>query len=190
MRKDLYFSCDIEADGPIPGPFSMSSIGLCVCGLRQDGEAFVPIDVELETFYAELKPISESFDPQAMAVSGLDRDDLIRNGKPPKQAMQELEAWVEELAGRHQARPVFAAYPLGYDWMFSYWYMSHFARSPFGFSSAIDMKTLYSQKFGVPICRSTKRFMPKRLLSGRKHTHNALDDAIGQGEMFQKMMAE
>jgi hypothetical protein len=26
--------------------------------------------------------------------------------------------------------------------------------------------------------------MPKRLLSGRRHTHHGLDDAIEQGELF------
>jgi hypothetical protein len=33
--------------------------------------------------------------------------------------------------------------------------------------------------------------MPKRWFEGnRRHTHEALDDAIGQGELFIKMRAE
>ena len=38
-RPDLYFSVDIEADGPIPGPYSMVSLGACVAG-TYDGATF------------------------------------------------------------------------------------------------------------------------------------------------------
>jgi hypothetical protein len=30
MRPDVYFSVDVEADGPIPGPYSMLSVGVAV----------------------------------------------------------------------------------------------------------------------------------------------------------------
>jgi hypothetical protein len=188
-RKDLYFSCDIEADGPIPGDYSMSSIGLCLCG-SYDGENFQAIDVEKETFYAELKPISNTFDPEAAAVSGLDRNDLINNGQDPADAFRELHDWVRDVAVRYQGKPVFTAYPLGYDWLFTYWYMTKFAKSPFGFASFLDIKTFYSSIYDQPIARSTKSFMPKHLHSKRRHTHNALDDAQGQGELLQNIFLE
>ena len=35
--------------------------------------------------------------------------------------------------------------------------------------------------------RSTKRQMPAALLSARPHTHNALDDAVEQAELFQNL---
>ena len=31
--EDMYFSADIEADGPIPGPYSMLAFGLVVAGV-------------------------------------------------------------------------------------------------------------------------------------------------------------
>jgi hypothetical protein len=46
------------------------------------------------------------------------------------------------------------------------------------------MKTMYAVKAGVPVGRSVKRLMPKSLLSTRRHTHHALDDAIEQAELF------
>src|SRR3954467_4522784 len=85
-QSDLYISADVEADGPIPGPYSMLSFGLAVAG-GYDGEQFVRADPPSQTFYRELAPISESFDPEALAVSGLDRDRLVREGEPPKTAM-------------------------------------------------------------------------------------------------------
>ena len=79
---DLYFSVDIEADGPIPGPFSMLSFGLVVAG-RFDGRQFESRLDRPDTFYRELKPISRSFVPEALEVSGLDRDRLEREGADP-----------------------------------------------------------------------------------------------------------
>lgn len=85
-RTNIYFSADVEADGPIPGPYSMSSFGLAVAG-SFDGTTFAPADPAELTFYAELKPISEQYVPEAAAVSGLDRDRLVREGLDPREAM-------------------------------------------------------------------------------------------------------
>lgn len=186
---EVFFSCDIEADGPIPGRYSMSSIGLCVAGtLTSDGWA--PADPELHTFYRELKPISEQWDPEAAAVSGLDRDELIRSGADPARAMRELAEWVNQTSREYDGKPVFAAYPLSFDWGFVWWYMGNFeVRNPFGFSNCFDMKTAFSVKNGQSAVRkSTKRYMPKTLLGNRKHTHNALDDAQGQADLLSNLM--
>lgn len=92
-RPSLYISVDIEADGPIPGPYSMISFGAAVAG-RQDGASHTAADPEQNTFYRELRPISEASVPEALAVSGLDRDRLLREGVEPAVAMAEFRAWV------------------------------------------------------------------------------------------------
>jgi hypothetical protein len=57
---DQYFSADVETDGPIPGPYSILSFALVFAG-SYDGQKFVrPKDLN-QTFYAELKPISENY---------------------------------------------------------------------------------------------------------------------------------
>jgi hypothetical protein len=33
---ETYFSVDVAADGPIPGPYSMISVGVAVAGTRAD----------------------------------------------------------------------------------------------------------------------------------------------------------
>ena len=55
---DVYFSADIETDGPIPGPYSMLSFALAYAGAF-DGETFYQPATYAETFYVELKPISQ-----------------------------------------------------------------------------------------------------------------------------------
>jgi hypothetical protein len=181
----MYFSVDIEADGPIPGPFSMVSIGVAVAGTRDPD--FTPAYPGSPTFYRELRPISDEWDPQALAISGLQRDDLLQHGADPALAMTELTAFIEETAGT--ARPVFVAYPAGYDWMFTYWYLIRFTgRSAFGHSSCLDLKTMYAIRADVPMSAAAKGAMPRHLLSTRPHTHNALDDAIEQAELFANLM--
>src|SRR2546426_11086620 len=88
MSPDLYISADIEADGPIPGKYSMLAFGLAVAG-RFDGETFARRAPATATFYRELKPISNEFDVAALKVSGLDRTLLAREGADPTAAMHE-----------------------------------------------------------------------------------------------------
>ena len=78
--NEIYVSADLEADGPLPGPYSMISVGLSVVG-----DAGV-------NFYSEVRPISNQWDPEALAVSGLDRDRLLREAPPAEEVMQKMEA--------------------------------------------------------------------------------------------------
>lgn len=187
LKPSLYVSVDIEADGPIPGPYSMLSLGAAVAGV-QDADGFRAADPEERTFYRELRPISEGFVPEALAVSGLDRDRLGAEGAEPVQAMREFTDWVR--AAAVGAQPVMCGYPASYDWTFLYWYLIRFAgSSPFGHSGCLDMKTLYATKAGLPLRAVAKGTMPRELLSRRRHTHHALDDAIEQAELFARLMA-
>lgn len=182
--RDLYISADIEADGPIPGRYSMLSFGLVVAA-GFDGETFQP-EEDGETFYRELKPITDEFDAEAVAASGLDRDALAQSGAEPESAMREAAAWVESVAAG--ARPVLVGYPVVFDWMFLHWYFVAFCgSSPFGFSGALDMKTIYQQKANVALDAAGRNDLPPELRATRPHTHNALDDAREQAEIFNKL---
>jgi len=185
-RTDVYFSADIETDGSIPGPFSMLSFALVYAG-SFDGKLFQqPRDYD-QVFYQELKPISEDFDPEALAVNGLDRGRLQREGQDPAAAMTAAASWIHGIAG--DARPVLVAYPLSFDWTWLYWYFVRFSRagSPFNHSSCFDIKTAFAVKSHRPIAQSGKSDLAADLVSSRAHTHNALDDAIEQAEIFAKL---
>ncbi len=162
---------------------SLSSIGAAVAG-RFDGATFTRADPEAQTFYAELQPVSDEFDAEAAAVSGLDRERLKAEGETPEAATARFAAWVREVAG-DDGRPVFVAYPAAFDWTWVSIYLNRFAgENPFGFSGVLDMKTIYATKAGVRIGKAVKRAMPKELLSRRPHTHNARDDAMEQADLF------
>lgn len=179
--KEIYISVDIEADGPIPGDYSMLSLGACVVGDLGD---------PLRGFYTTLKPISESFVPEALHVSGLYREELITSGSEPRVGMNLFAEWLREVCGSDQ-RPVFVAFNATFDWMFVHWYFMHFLGSnPFGISGW-DIKAYYAGLMRIDTwSQTTKRKIEQRFLSDKPHTHNALDDAREQAEIFQKLRRE
>ncbi len=134
-------------------------------------------------FYVELKPISDDFVPEAIAVGGFDHSELKRTGVDPVKAMTDFANWVNEMAKKYDAVPVFTAYPVVYDFMFTNWYLIRYSTvgSPFGHGRSKDIKETYAAKANTTIVNSTKRSMPKHLFSKLPHTHNALDDAVEQG---------
>ncbi|HTW43164.1 MAG TPA: hypothetical protein VMD79_12695 [Solirubrobacteraceae bacterium] len=183
--RDLYFSVDIESDGPIPGTFSMLSLAL-VAVARFDGEHFTRLDPHAGCRYWELRPISERFDAEALSVSGLDREKLRQEGVPPEQAMRDADRWVRHVAGSDRA--VLVAYPAAFDWSFVHWYFTSFVGdSPFGHGTCIDMRSLYIGATGSTYAQSSKSHLPLELLPHGPHTHNALDDALEQGELFNNL---
>src|SRR5712672_2557647 len=92
-KVDAYFSADVETDGPIPGPFSILSFALVYAG-SFDGKDFERPREYGRSFYRELRPISDAFEPEALRVNGLDRNRLCLEGDSPAKAMTEASRWV------------------------------------------------------------------------------------------------
>ena len=165
----------------------MLSFGFVVAG-RFDGRNFEAADPKAATFYRELRPISDDFKPRALEIAGLDRERLATEGAEPEAAMSAAAEWVVEQAG--EARPVLVGYPAVFDWMFLHWYfLNYLGSSPFGFSGALDIKTIYQQKAGVTLSETERADLPPALRPSGEHTHNALDDALEQAEIFANLFA-
>lgn len=182
-KVDVYFSADVETDGPIPGSYSILSFGIVYAG-SFDGQHFVRPRAFDQQFYCELQPISDRFQPEALQVNGLNREHLKRHGSNPRDAMNEAGRWIRSIAGT--GNPVLVAYPVSFDWTWLYWYFTEFADegSPFGYSHCFDVKTAVAVKGHMPIVTASRSKLPPELLSNRPHTHNALDDAVEQAEIF------
>lgn len=154
-----YVSVDIEADGPIPGDYSMISFGAVVVEPTLD-----------RTFSAQLRPISDKWIPEALAVSGHTRE-VTMGFADPKAEMQRFATWLGTLGGRL----IFIADNNGFDWMFVCWYFHHFlGKNPFGFSSQ-NLGSLY-KGFVKDAAKSFKH------LRKTAHTHDPVDDARGNAE--------
>lgn len=159
---------DIEADGPIPGDYSMVSFGAVIVepGLSR-------------TFFGQLKPISERWIPEALNVSGYSRDETLGFADPQTE-MERFEAWLKENV---PDQPIFMADNNGFDWQFINWYFHHFlGRNPFGFSST-NLGSLYK---GL-VKDMSKNF---KHLRKTKHTHHPVDDAKGNAEALLHMIEQ
>jgi len=171
---ELFVSVDIEASGPIPGEFSLLSIGA------------VLVDRPETTFYIELKPEGTRHDPESLGVSGFNIDELTLSGIEPSAAMQDFGNWLSDSCTQDQ-KPVFVGLNAAFDWSFvNYYFHKYCGTNPFGFA-ALDIQALY---MGVVGCRwdQTKSSQMAKLLHPQlSGTHNALDDARYQAELFLRL---
>ena len=112
---------DVEADGPIPGKYSMVSFGAVLVepGLGR-------------TFYGRTRPISDAFLPEALAISRRDARGAPPPTTSPAAVMEAFERWVQETT---RGKPVFFSDNLAFDWQFVNWYFhTYLGRNPFGWS--------------------------------------------------------
>ncbi len=159
---------DVEADGPIPGDYSMVCFGAVI------------VEPSLsKTFYGRLRPISEQWIPEALAVSGFSREETLAFDEPAE-VMRQFAEWI---AANSVGRPMFISDNNGFDWQFINWYFHHFTGdNPFGHSSA-NLGSLY---------KGLVRDMFKNFkhLRKTKHTHHPVDDARGNAEALLQMKAD
>jgi hypothetical protein len=184
-KKETFVSVDVETDGPIPGLYSMRSLG--AAAFSEEGEL-------LGTFSVNLRPLpGAGQDPRTMQWWSDHPEAWQRatvDAEEPPLGMRRFVEWLDGLP-----EPcVFVGYPTGFDFTFTYWYLIAFREttggSPFSFS-ALDIKTYAMALLGTPYRESTKRAMPKRWFpKDRPHTHVGVDDAIGQGMLFINMLRE
>jgi hypothetical protein len=178
---EIYVSTDVETDGPIPGPHSMLSFASAA--YRPDKSLVGTFEANLETLAgAEGDPRTMAWwktEPEAWAA-------CRRDTRDPAVVMPEYVRWIQSLPGK----PVFVAYPAGFDFLFVYWYLIRFVgESPFS-HSALDMKSYAMAVLGKEYRESTKRNMPRGWFDPMPHTHVALDDAKEQGALFCNMLAD
>jgi ribonuclease T len=83
---------------------------------------------------------------------------------------------------------VFVGFNATFDWSFVNFYFQQYpGKNPFGIGG-IDIKSYYMGLSGVTWEDTRSSRIPKEYTnSSRRHTHNALDDAIEQAEIFRRM---
>ena len=178
---EIYVSTDVETDGPIPGVYSMLSIG---------SAAYLPDKTFVSGFTVNLDTLEgATTHPDTMAwwkTQPEAWESARQNPLPPEEAMRNYLAWIKALPGT----PVFVAYPAAFDFMFVCWYLNRFAgENPFGWH-ALDIKTFAMALTGRDFLNTVKRNMPRDWFDDLPYTHKALDDAVSQGALFCNMLAE
>lgn len=160
-----YIMVDVESDGPIPHRYSMVSFGAVV------------VEPSLsKTFYGKTKPMSGLWIPEALAVSGVSREQHL-TFEDPAWVMTKFRTWISEVS---DGRPRFVSDNNGYDWQFInfyfYWFLGD---NPFGYSST-NLGSLYKGLI-------KDDFQNFKHLRKTAHTHHPVDDARGNAEAMLHM---
>jgi len=167
--KDRWVVVDVEADGPIPGDYSMVCFGAVV------------VEGDLSTtFYGKTEPISDLWVPEALAVSGFSREQH-KEFDDPAEVMSEFTKWLKEVVA---GRPKFISDNNGFDWQFINWYFHHFeGRNPMGFSS-MNLNGIY-KGLNRHIGANWKRDKRMRQFLKTRHDHMPVNDAKRMAEAMQ-----
>ncbi len=178
IDDSTYISIDVECTGPIPGDYSMISLG--AAAYEASGKLLGTFEINLE----ELPTAGRS----RLTMEFWDRNKAAwehstKNPVDPMTAMIKFREWLVDFNS-----PIAVCYPAGFDWTFVTWYFYHFLDyNPLGFS-CLDIKSYVAGKQGRPFKLVSKRSMPERWFSNRKHTHCGLDDALEQGDLFNNII--
>jgi len=166
-----YYVIDVESDGPYPAHafgYSMVCLGA------------VKVTSELnETFYGPTKPISKFYEPSALAISGFNREQH-ETFADPAETIQDLYDWINETT---VGRPVMFSDNPAYDWQFVNYYSHYYiGRNPFGWSA---------RRIGDIWCgMKSDAYYKWKQHRKTKHTHNPVDDAMGNAEALLKLQKE
>lgn len=157
-----YIVVDVESDGPIIGKNSMVCFGAVLIG--KDGNLN-------ETFYGQTKPISNNYNPDALAISGFSRAEHL-NFDNPQKVMNDFRYWIES---NSKGKPILISDNNGYDasWI-NYYFLDQINENPFGWSSR-RIGDMYAGFMNDPYYRWKKHRITK-------HTHDPVDDAKGNAE--------
>ena len=161
----MYISCDVESDGQVPGINSMVCFG-----------AVIVEPTLSKTFYGKVKPISEIWNPDSLAISGFSRKEHLTFDDPVK-VMTEFAEWIKE---NSKDRPIFIADNNGFDFAFiNYYFHVFYGSNPFGWSS---------RRIGDLYCgmKMDSRASWKHLRK-TKHDHDPLNDCLSNAEALLEM---
>jgi DNA polymerase III epsilon subunit-like protein len=174
--SEVYICVDVETAGPIPPDYSLLSIGACT--------VFEP----QSTFYIELQPVTEQSIPEAAEVHKLSLEHLSLEGVPPITAMQRFEQWLADHSAPNK-QLVFVAFNAPFDWTFiNYYFIHYLGHNPFG-HAALDIKAFYMGRTGVPWSQTSWRYISPQFSEDTHLTHHALQDALDQAGLFNKLLA-
>lgn len=156
-----HWSLDVEADGPVPGLYSMVSFG------------FVNVEDTSIAYYGELAPISMDYQDEALDVCNMTREQTL-GFKDASLIISEFSDFLDMHCGGN--RPITWSDNPGFDWGFLNYYMHRFTGDNRLGWSCRRIGDLYSGQ--MQDLRNTRW----RKYRNTQHTHNAMDDARGNAE--------
>lgn len=160
MANRTLISVDVESDGSAPGLFSMVCFGAVIV---EDGLN--------RTFYGETAPISDRWNPEALAISGISREKHMTFATP-HDTMRAFADWIKKEAPKGAT---FITDNPAFDFAFiNYYFVAANIPNPFGYSA---------RRIGDLFCgvKNDYFYQWKRHRKTR-NSHMPVDDAKGNAE--------
>tara|TARA_Y100000294_G_C8435210_1_gene288466 strand:+ start:201 stop:782 length:582 start_codon:yes stop_codon:yes gene_type:complete len=187
-----YVVCDIEADGPIPGPHSMISLG--AVAVNQVGK-------ELGEFEINFLPLENAKPhPNVMKWFTTHAPEALKytkyNQVSPKTGMKKFGNWLLTLPSPR----VMAAHPAPFDFMWVNWYIQTFLADqleepPFTYpffdikgQAALDIKSYAAAVLGKDYREIHRDNYPPEFHDNTKHSHKAIEDAREYAQLLIKLL--
>jgi DNA polymerase III alpha subunit (gram-positive type) len=187
-----YVVCDIEADGPIPGPHSMMSLG--AVAVNKVGNIFGEFEINFLPL-KKAKPHSKTMEwfnknaPKALMYCKI-------NQVEPQEGMKRFGNWLLTLPMPR----VMAAHPAPLDFMWVNWYIQTYLKDeleeppftkPFFDNKgqgAFDIKSYAAAVLKKDFTNLHRDTYTKDLHDNTKHTHKAIDDAREYAQLLIKLL--
>ena len=187
-----YVVCDIEADGPIPGPHSMMSLG--AVAVNKVGNIFGEFEINFLPL-KKAKPHSKTMEwfnknaPKALMYCKI-------NQVEPQEGMKRFGNWLLTLPMPR----VMAAHPAPLDFMWVNWYIQTYLKDeleeppftkPFFDNKgqgAFDIKSYAAAVLKKDFTNLHRDTYTKDLHDNTKHSHKAIDDAREYAQLLIKLL--
>lgn len=182
----IYVVVDIETDGPVPGLYSMLSIGAVASTVNKEVSSFYSKILSLpgaEQYQDTMDWWNKNPDAWKEATS---------DAQTPDKVIQEFSDWVKNL----KLTPVFVASPLVFDYGFVSWYLEKFTgANPFSdytdVQRTLDLASFCAGKLHRPLNQSRPSQIPSNFLVDMpEHSHKAIDDARGYGVILRNLLKQ
>ena len=186
-----YVVCDIEADGPIPGPHSMLSLG--AVAVNKNGEQLGEFEINfLPLENAKPHPLTIKWfitkAPEALEYTK-------HNQISPKEGMNKFGDWLLTLPTPR----VMAAHPAPLDFMWINWYMQTFLsdrlKPPFTIpffdskgQTAFDIKSYAAAVLHKDYREVNRDDYNLEMHDNSKHSHKAIEDAREYAQLLIKLL--
>jgi len=164
---------DVEANGPAPGMYSMTEIGIVK----------VSIEGKMKSVYAKIMPLHDKHVKGALDAIGTTHEETKENAVSPEEGMRIVIEWVRDNTNPGTRPMIFSDNP-AFDFLFYKWYAEKYCPGmcPFGYT-ARSISDIYRGIVG----NVKKSFTHLR---DTRHSHHPVDDAMGNAEALIKMVTK
>mgnify|MGYP006300223309 FL=1 len=165
-----YIVVDVEADSPSPANGSMVCFGAV---LVKDVNTY---------FYGQTKPITDTWNPEALKISGFTREEH-EGFNDPFVVMTEFDKWIKRVS---EGNPIFITDNPAFDWQWiNYYFHKYLKKNPFVYS-ARRIGDLYCGYYNNPY------YIWKKHRDNKKfpHNHNPISDACGNATALHYLISQ